>query len=879
MPLKIHIYTAALNEEKYVDGWVAACKGADGLHVLDTGSKDGTVAELKKRGVHVESCTFMPWKTIAEYREIMARNEAVPWRFDTARNMNLDMVPADADVCIQIDMDEKPVSNWREIIEANWVKGRTTQINYLYGWRMDGERPVVEINYNKCHARHGYIWRKPIHEVICLKDGETESVAFVNQLLVKHYPETKDRSQYLHMLELSCLEFPDDPVDRFYFCRELYFYKRWDAAIEVIKQFLALPRSTWDLQRCMACIYAADCYGAKGDKALQEKWLLRACAEEPNQREGWFSLCEFYRTQGRNLDGYVAARRALAITVNPKSYLQLLDAWGAPPHDTAAITGWYAGFKKEAISHGWDALRLNPFDDHLISNYEIMLSLGADLIPAAGTYTMVDVIVLSWAKDAAQYEIGRRCIKALRQSSPGAMLNIFVVETNKNILNEPWFKSDGFGKDVTVVVPDEKFSYNLFLKKAYDKMESGANYLLILNNDLACFSINFMSEMLFAVKSFPSVSPMGLREARWHQFDQNVYTHVGYDLSLLNGWCIMIDKRIFNAAPFEAFFPAELEFHNQDVYYAAMLEHFGFHHALTTKAQALHLQAKSLSLCDEAEQKRLTAGMQPVLDSLISKNIHKSKVYDCFTFFNELDTLEIRLETLDAIVDKFVLVEATKTHSGKDKPLIFNQNKERFKRFAHKIIHIIVEDMPPASPEWRWTLENFQRNAIMRGLTGCKPTDFVMISDVDEIPCPDCVKDRRFGAYKQTMYNYYYNVRNTVEDWTGTTAQPYSEVVRQTPQNIRDFRHQAPWVRNAGWHFSWIGDLKSAEEKLSAFAHAEYDTAEVAAALKGRMERLVDFAGRSDVKFEIVPIDYSFPAQLQVHYNKYADKILTPHSD
>lgn len=52
-------------------------------------------------------------------------------------------------------------------------------------------------------------------------------------------------------------------------------------------------------------------------------------------------------------------------------------------------------------------------------------------------------------------------------------------------------------------------------------------------------------------------------------------------------------------------------------------------------------------------------------------------IYDCFTFFNELNLLEIRLNILNDVVDKFVLVEATKTFSGKDKPLYYEQNKKK----------------------------------------------------------------------------------------------------------------------------------------------------------------------------------------------------------
>jgi len=66
-------------------------------------------------------------------------------------------------------------------------------------------------------------------------------------------------------------------------------------------------------------------------------------------------------------------------------------------------------------------------------------------------------------------------------------------------------------------------------------------------------------------------------------------------------------------------------------------------------------------------------------------------IYDCFTFFNELDILEIRLNMLDKYVDKFVLVEARKTHSGKDKPLFYNDNKKRYKKFNDKM-HDMCDD-------------------------------------------------------------------------------------------------------------------------------------------------------------------------------------------
>ena len=61
------------------------------------------------------------------------------------------------------------------------------------------------------------------------------------------------------------------------------------------------------------------------------------------------------------------------------------------------------------------------------------------------------------------------------------------------------------------------------------------------------------------------------------------------------------------------------------------------------------------------------------------------KIVDAFTFYNELDMLEIRLAELYNVVDFFVLVEATETFQGSPKPLYFDQNRARFKKYAKKI--------------------------------------------------------------------------------------------------------------------------------------------------------------------------------------------------
>ena len=69
-------------------------------------------------------------------------------------------------------------------------------------------------------------------------------------------------------------------------------------------------------------------------------------------------------------------------------------------------------------------------------------------------------------------------------------------------------------------------------------------------------------------------------------------------------------------------------------------------------------------------------------------------VFDCFPFFNEVELLEIRLAEMSRAVDVFVLAESPVTHQGNPKPLIFDDNRSRFRSYLSRIRHIVVEDMP-----------------------------------------------------------------------------------------------------------------------------------------------------------------------------------------
>ena len=116
------------------------------------------------------------------------------------------------------------------------------------------------------------------------------------------------------------------------------------------------------------------------------------------------------------------------------------------------------------------------------------------------------------------------------------------------------------------------------------------------------------------------------------------------------------------------------------------------------------------------------------------------KVYDCFTFYNELELLELRLNSLWDMVDYFVLVESDKTYNNKAKPFYFEQHKSDFEKFLPKIKHIKIHPDIPYAGVGDWSLENNQRNSIAKGLQDAEPDDLIFISDLDEFPAVDILQ-------------------------------------------------------------------------------------------------------------------------------------------
>ena len=227
-------------------------------------------------------------------------------------------------------------------------------------------------------------------------------------------------------------------------------------------------------------------------------------------------------------------------------------------------------------------------------------------------------------------------------------------------------------------------------------------------------------------------------------------------------------------------------------------------------------------------------------------------------FFDEEMLLDLRLNILDKFVDKFVIVESSYTHSGKEKKLIFDINK--YSKFNKKINYIVLKDPPKGIEKINDNdsedeisrkeilnaikRENLQRNTIFNGLKDEDKNDWIIISDLDEIPDLTNINFNKIKNkiifFKQKVFYYKLNLELKTLRWIGSKACKKKNL--KSPQWLRNIKDKIypKWradilfsnkkyndiffIENGGWHFSFVKKPEDIEKKLKSYLHhREYD--------------------------------------------------------
>ena len=266
------------------------------------------------------------------------------------------------------------------------------------------------------------------------------------------------------------------------------------------------------------------------------------------------------------------------------------------------------------------------------------------------------------------------------------------------------------------------------------------------------------------------------------------------------------------------------------------------------------------------------------------------KIIDCFIFYNELDLLNYRLNILNNYVDYFVLVEATHSFVGKIKPLFYEENKELFKEFNHKIIHIVVDDFSHKYPNIniengeQWNNEIFQRNCIKRGLDKLKlnDDDIFTITDLDEIPDPKLLQKIKateviIDANILEQDFYYYNLNSKLDfKWHLSKIISYKKY-KEFSCSFEQIRQNMTLkiTKNGGWHLSYFGNEQFIKNKIENFSHQELNIKKFTDENKilNRIKNKLDVYDRYNINIVNVPIEDN--NNLPPAYDKYLTKYYT----
>ena len=179
--MKVAVYTICKNELNNIPRWLEAVQEADEIVVLDTGSTDGSWELLQQSGIKCHQSII------------------TPWRFDVARNEALQLVSADCDICVPLDMDCFPKVGFTNIIKSAW----STDLGILeFGVTYPN---TTKLGRQCAHTRKNAYWVYPVYEQVRAIGNKK----IISEVLLHHDHKFKAlHKSYLPLIDLAIAENP-----------------------------------------------------------------------------------------------------------------------------------------------------------------------------------------------------------------------------------------------------------------------------------------------------------------------------------------------------------------------------------------------------------------------------------------------------------------------------------------------------------------------------------------------------------------------------------------------------------------------------------------------------------------------------------------------
>lgn len=243
----------------------------------------------------------------------------------------------------------------------------------------------------------------------------------------------------------------------------------------------------------------------------------------------------------------------------------------------------------------------------------------------------------------------------------------------------------------------------------------------------------------------------------------------------------------------------------------------------------------------------------------------RHKIVDYFIYFNEKELLELRIHMLRDYVDKFVIVDADRTFTGKPKPFTCKDTLKELGLWDENKIEVVELQLHSDEDEVQYTdndryynhndeakmrvgsRERLQRDGLLKVIHQFDLDTIFIVSDCDEIINPkniqfisQIVRSDQSKIIKIPLV--YLQGRADLRVYDSNSNTPYQwdcsmfmatkqQLLVHGPNDIRsNFNISYPIgyvgegpirYEDLGWHFSWMGDLD--RKKVKSYSYSHYD--------------------------------------------------------
>lgn len=266
------------------------------------------------------------------------------------------------------------------------------------------------------------------------------------------------------------------------------------------------------------------------------------------------------------------------------------------------------------------------------------------------------------------------------------------------------------------------------------------------------------------------------------------------------------------------------------------------------------------------------------------------KVFDTFLYYDEDLMLDLRLNILDKYIDYFVIIESNYDFNGNFKG--FNFDIKKFYKFKNKIIYrkLDLRNQIHLIKNNGWYVHNTSRNEIMKHLKSANNEDFIIHSDIDEIPNLQNINfsklENKIYVFEQKIFYFKFNLQDTSHLWS--KAKMCKRKLIKSFSNLRWLKGKkynfyridilfkrnhsliVDIIKDGGWHFTYIKPLEDIQKKLKSVVEKEHVNYSLDY-IKSQINKNINFLHRDLTKLKKKDISSDFPEYLFRNKEKYID--------